>query len=124
MDFEIVHGNGLGSPCSTRSILGGACGFAGHGVLFPAFNAGILYSTPKLAGLQGTVGFFDPTVNSETGYEITPYPRIEGQISYNFRDMFKVFGEGMWQRLINTTPVQDPTTMAPAVGADGKLVDQ
>jgi Gram-negative porin len=40
MDAEIVHGTGLGFPCSTRTILGGACGFAGHGVLFPAFNAG------------------------------------------------------------------------------------
>ena len=29
MDAEIVHANGMGSPCSTRIILGGACGFAG-----------------------------------------------------------------------------------------------
>lgn len=107
MDAEIVHANGLGSPCSTRTILGGACGFAGHGVLFPAFNAGVLYSTPSLAGLQLTLGLFDPSVNSERAYEITPYPRVEGQISYTLRNVFKIFGEGMWQRLINTNPILD-----------------
>ena len=107
MDYEIVHANGLGSPCSTRQILGGACGFAGHGILFPGFNAGALYATPKFAGIQATVGLFDPTVNSEKGYEITPYPRIEGQLSFNYHDQFKVFGEGMWQRLINTSPLKD-----------------
>jgi len=42
MDAEIVHANGMGSPCTTRQILGGACGFVGHGVLFPYFNAGFL----------------------------------------------------------------------------------
>ena len=107
MDGEIVHANGLGSPCSTRQILGGACGFAGHGVLFPGFNAGVLYSTPSFSGIQATVGLYDPSVNSEKTYEITPYPRVEAQLSYNFADHFKVFGEGMWQRLVNTTPLRD-----------------
>ena len=107
MDAEIVHANGMGSPCSTRSILGGACGFAGHGVLFPAFNAGFLYSTPSLAGIQLTVGLFDPSVNSEKAYEVTPYPRLEAQLSLNLKNVFKVFGEAMWQRLINTNPIRD-----------------
>jgi len=107
MDADIVHADGLGSPCSTRQILGGACGFAGHGVLFPAFNAGALYSTPKFVGIQATLGLYDPSVNSEKAYEITPYPRFEAQLSYNFNDQLKVFGEGMWQRLINTAPLKD-----------------
>jgi hypothetical protein len=105
----------LGSPCSTRQILGGACGFAGHGILFPGFNAGALYATPKFVGIQATVGLYDPTVNSEKQYEVTPYPRLEGQISYNWQDHLKVFGEGMWQRLINTSPLKD--------GAGNVLVD-
>ncbi|HXK17541.1 MAG TPA: porin, partial [Polyangiaceae bacterium] len=107
MDYEIVHGMGLGSPCSTHQILGGACGFAGHGILFPGFNAGFLYSTPKVVGLQATAGVYDPSLNSERGYLITPYPRIEGQVAYNFQDHFKVFGEAMWQRLINQAPLKD-----------------
>jgi hypothetical protein len=122
MDAEIVHANGLGSPCSTQSILGGACGFAGHGVLFPAFNASFLYSTPKLAGLQATVGLFDPSVNSEKNYEITPYPRIEAQIAYNFHDTLKVYGEAMWQRLINTSPVTD-TNGDPVLDANMRPTD-
>ena len=125
MDYEIVHANGLGSPCSTRQILGGACGFAGHGILFPGFNAGALYSTPKLVGIQGTVGLYDPTVNSEKGYEITPYPRVEAQLAYNFQDHFKVFGEAMWQRLINTTALHDNTVaMTPILDAAGNKRDQ
>lgn len=107
MDGEIVHANGLGSPCSTRQILGGACGFAGHGALFPGFNAGAMYSTPKFVGIQATVGLFDPSVNSEKAYEVTPYPRIEAQLSYNFENHVKVFAEGMWQRLINSAPLKD-----------------
>jgi hypothetical protein len=123
MDGEIVHADGVGSPCSTRQILGGACGFAGHGVLFPAFNAGVLYSTPKFVGIQATVGFYDPSVNSEKGYEITPYPRVEAQLSYNFNDQFKVFGEGMWQRLINTAALKDLEGNV-VIDTDGKPRDQ
>jgi hypothetical protein len=123
MDAEIVHANGMGSPCSTRQILGGACGFAGHGILFPGFNAGVLYSTPKFVGLQATVGVYDPTVNSEKQYEITPYPRFEGQISYNWQDHVKVFGEGMWQRLININGLKD-ADMMPVIDAAGKPKDQ
>jgi hypothetical protein len=123
MDAEIVHANGLGSPCSTRSILGGACGFAGHGVLFPAFNAGFLYSTPSLGGLQLTAALFDPTVNSEKAYEITPYPRLEAQLAYKFRQVLKVFGEAMWQRLINTNPVMDDMGN-PVPDASGRPTDR
>jgi len=123
MDADIVHANGLGNPCSTRVILGGACGFAGHGVLFPGFNAGFLYSTPSLAGLQVTVGVYDPSVNSEKGYEITPYPRLEGQLSYNLHDTLKVFVEGMWQRLINTNPLRDDMSM-PILDASGRPLNE
>lgn len=124
MDAEIVHANGLGNPCSTRSILGGACGFAGHGVLFPAFNAGILYSTPSLGGLQITGALFDPSVNSEKSYEITPYPRLEAQVAFQYRKIFKVFAEAMWQRLINSSPITDPTTGEPVLDTNGKPKNQ
>ena len=123
MDADIVHANGLGSPCSTRSILGGACGFAGHGVLFPAFNAGFLYSTPSLAGIQLTVGLFDPSVNSEKGYEVTPYPRLEAQLSYNLHETLKLFVEGMWQRLINSNPLRDDMSN-PILDANGRPLNE
>ena len=123
MDADIVHGTGMGFPCSTQEVLGGACGFAGHGVLFPAFNAGLLYNTPNLAGVKVTVGLYDPSVNSERNYTVTPYPRIEGQVAYNYGDMFKVFGEAMWQRLINGNPVMDMNGN-PVKDASGKPEDQ
>ena len=123
MDAEIVHGNGLGSPCTTRIILGGACGFAGHGVLFPGFNAGVLYSTPNLAGIRATVGIYDPSVNSEKAFEITPYPRVEGQLSYNLHETLKVFVEGMWQRLINSTGLRDDMG-TPILDANGRPLNQ
>jgi hypothetical protein len=124
MDAEIVHGNGMGSPCTTRQILGGACGFVGHGVLFPYFNAGFLYGTPSLGGFQATVGAYDPTINTEKGYEITPYPRMEAQLSYSLSGTFKVFGEAMWERLINTAPLKDPVTMMTVIDSNGKPKDQ
>jgi hypothetical protein len=124
MDGEIVHANGLGSPCSTRAILGGACGFAGHGALFPGFNAGFLYSTPSLGGLTLTAALFDPSVNSEKAYEITPYPRLEAQVAYKFRNVFKVFAEAMWQRLINSSPITDPVTHEPVLDASGRPRNQ
>jgi hypothetical protein len=128
MDAEIVHANGLGSPCSTRLILGGACGFAGHGVLFPGFNAAVLYSTPNLSGVQLTVGAFDPSVNSARQYDITPYPRLEAQLSVNVRGVFKMFAEAMWQRLINSRGVTvfDPVMMAqvPVLDANGRPVNR
>lgn len=124
MDGEIVHANGLGSPCSIKVILGGACGFAGHGVLFPGFNAGALYSTPKFVGIQATVALFDPSINAEKGYEIAPYPRFEGQIAYNYQDHFKVFGEAMWQRLINSAPLKNPVSGDPILDAAGKPQNQ
>ena len=123
MDAEIVHANGLGSPCSTRSILGGACGFAGHGVLFPAFNAGFLYSTPSLAGIQLTLGLFDPSVNSEKGYEITPYPRLEAQISYNLHNDSRCSAKRMWQRLINSNPITGRHG-EPVLDANGRPTQQ
>jgi hypothetical protein len=123
MDADIVHGTGLGFPCSTQVVLGGACGFAGHGVLFPAFNAGLLYNTPTLAGLKLTVGVYDPSVNSERNYTITPYPRIEGQLSYSYLNMLKVFGEVMWQRLINGNPIMDMNGNV-VLDANGKPEDQ
>jgi hypothetical protein len=123
MDAEIVHANGMGSPCTTRIILGGACGFAGHGVLFPAFNAGVLYSTPNLVGIRATVGIYDPSVNSEKGYEITPYPRVEAQLSYNLHETLKLFVEGMWQRLINSNGLRDDMGM-PILDANGRPLNQ
>ena len=37
-------------------------------------------------GFRSRSGLYDPSVNSEKGYEITPYPRLEAQLSYNLHE--------------------------------------
>jgi hypothetical protein len=124
MDYDIVHGNGLGFPCSVQSVHGGACGFAGHGVLYPGFNAGVVYNTPDLAGFQLTAGIFDPVAITERTYTITPLPRVEAELTFNVSGHLKVFGDALWQRLSNENPLKDPTTMMPIVDANGKTTKQ
>jgi len=99
LDYEIEHEYGLGHPCAIRMVQGGACGHAGHGILFPGYNAGIVYNTPELAGLQLSAGAFDPSVVTERGYERTPYPRVEGELAFKIPKYFHASVSGMWQRI-------------------------
>jgi hypothetical protein len=78
--------------------MGAACGHAGHGVLFPSYNAGLVYATPEVIGLQLSAGAYDPAANSERTYERTPYPRIEAELTYHFRSYFRAFTGALWQR--------------------------
>jgi predicted porin len=118
LDYEIEHGYGLGHPCAIRTVMGAACGHAGHGVLFPSYNAGIVYNTPELAGLQLSVGAYDPAANSERTYERTPYPRIEAEATYHFRKYVHAFVGALWQRFgSNTDPTQNPDATGVNYGA-------
>ena len=108
MDYDIHHGSGLGFPCAVRTVSGGACGFAGHGLLFPSFNAGVVYNTPDLFGLQLSVGAYDPAAISERQYEITPYPRVEAELAYKLPGHFRLFADVLWQRVGNNVPLMDP----------------
>jgi Gram-negative porin len=106
LDYDIAHGYGLGSPCMivNRAPSWGpiaACGHVGFGVLFPAFNAQISYNTPELAGFQLTVGIFDPSTVKEQSYTRTPYPRVEGELSYKFQKYVHAEVSGSWQRIGN-----------------------
>ena len=118
MDYDLVHGTGLGNPCTVRTVQGGACGFAGHGLLFPNFSAGVVYNTPNLAGFQLSVGAYDPVAITERDYEITPYPRVEAEATFVVEDHFKVFADMLWQRLINTAPLKEE--LGGGLDANGK----
>jgi hypothetical protein len=98
-DYDIEHNYGLGSPCSLTLVTGGACGHAGFGILFPAFNAGIVYNTPEVAGFQLSAGMFDPAAISEATYDRTPFPRIEGELTFKVPKYFNASVSGEWQRL-------------------------
>jgi predicted porin len=98
MDYDIMHGMGLGFPCSVLTAKGGACGFAGHGVLFPSFGAGFVYDTPDLSGFQATIGAFDPIAVSEKTYQRTPFPRIEAELAFKIPALH-IFADALWQRI-------------------------
>jgi len=104
LDYDIEHGYGLGSPCMIVNRVPGhgpiaACGHVGFGILFPAFNAQLTYNTPKFAGFQLTAGLFDPAAVSERGYERTPLPRVEGELSFQAPKYFHAEVSGSWQRI-------------------------
>jgi hypothetical protein len=108
INYEYAHNYGLGHPCSPQFVSGGACGHAGHGTTFPGFNAGIVYTTPTLAGLALSLGLYDPATIAVGRYERTPYPRLEGELTFKAPDYFHAFGHGFWQRLERTDT--DPVT--------------
>jgi len=123
LDYDIEHAYGLGHPCAVRSSGGGACGHAGHGLLFPSFNAGIVYNTPDLAGFQVSVGAYDPAAISERNYERTPLPRIEAELTYKLPNVFHVFADALWQRIGNNDPITDAMGN-PVLDGGGKPVQQ
>ncbi len=99
LDYDVVHEYGLGSPCAIQVAQGGACGFAGYGILFPAYNAGVVYNTPDIGGFQLSVGAFDPSVVSTASYQRTPYPRLEGEATFDVPKYFKATASGQWQKI-------------------------
>jgi hypothetical protein len=109
LDYEVEHGFGLGYPCAIKEVHGGACGHAGFGLLFPGFHSGFVYSTPKVGGLQLSVGAYDPIQFAESNYRRTPYPRPEAELTFATPNkVFKAFVGGLWQR-ISASLVADPT---------------
>ncbi len=118
LDYDVVHAYGLGSPCAIQAAQGGACGFAGFGLLFPAYNAGLVYNTPELAGLQLSVGAFDPSAVSTASYQRTPYPRMEGDLTYSVPRYFKASVSGQWQRIgQNAAPFLDVDAVGASLSA-------
>lgn len=110
LDYDLEHNNGLGHPCTTKIVTGGACGHSGFGILFPGFHAGLVYNTPELGGLQLSVGLYDPAQIAEGAYRRTPLPRVEGELTFQVPDHFRAFAGGLWQKLSRNQT--DPTTMA------------
>lgn len=104
LDFNYQHGNGLGYPCASDNS-DPTCGMVGYGVIFAGFNPQLTYTTPKVGGLELSVGLFDP-VNAPGKYEATPWPRIEGELDYDaeflvsgVKSNFHAFANGMVQTM-------------------------
>ncbi len=100
VDYDLEHSEGLGHPCATKVVSGGACGHSGFGVLFPGFHAGLVYNTPVLGGLQLSGGVFDPAALNEGAYRRTPLPRVEAELTFAIgQRTIQLFAGTLWQRL-------------------------
>lgn len=100
---------GLGWPGSVSSISGSGptAGMVGFGVLANGFGAGLTYATPDLGGAQLSVGLYD--ANSLVGsgiWERVKWPRAEAELTFERKigtvGMFKLFGNGAWQKVYST----------------------
>jgi len=116
-----AHGNGVGYPCDVANF-GPACGHVGFGVQYPGFTPSIRYNTPDtLGGFRFEAGIFDPVTLNVHGYERTPFPRVEGELAYQYQKdedpaMVKAWVSGTWQRMLQSN--DDPRTRVSLKSAD------
>lgn len=108
LDYDIEHNYGLGHPCATKVVAGGACGHSGFGILFPGFHAGLVYNTPEVGGLQLSAGLFDPVALAEGAYRRTPLPRAEAELTFQVPDHFRMFAGTLWQRVSRNNQPMTP----------------
>jgi len=129
VDAQIAHDYGIGYPCMIEDASGGACGMAAFGAIFPGFEPGFVYTTPKVGGFELAVGVYDPANVGLAQLNRSPLPRLEGEASFGIQDSVRVFASGFWQAMEGTVPdtsggvqgaLKDIT--ATAYGAQGGLM--
>jgi hypothetical protein len=69
----------VGNPCLAEASTI-ACGSVGAGPIYAGYNAQLRYITPRFAGFEVQLSLEDPS--SLPDYQITPTPRVEGEVSY------------------------------------------
>jgi predicted porin len=110
----------VGNPCQL-DVATIACGSVGAGPIYAGYNAQLRYASPRLAGLQLQASIEDPS--SLPDYQITRYPRAEGELSYLLRlglDGKLVFtGQGLVQQLSKINGTQNGTVSTNAWGGMG-----
>ena len=110
IDYLYGHGFAVGAPQGFNDQ-GPTAGHIGFGVLANVFAAGVVYSTPRFAGLQLNVGYYDPAVLVGQRYARTKGGRPEAQATYdvNFAQnaSLHAFVEGAFQKLYDTNGSND-----------------
>jgi hypothetical protein len=105
IDFLYGHGFGVGNPAGFDTF-GPSGGHIGYGVVAPVFVANVQYATPKLAGFQATIGYFDPGALVGLYWTRTKFGRPEGELAYDAElgsfTKLHLFGTGAWQRMYAT----------------------
>ncbi len=104
VDAQIAHDYGIGYPCMIEDASGGACGMAAFGAIFPGFEPGFVYTTPKVGGFELAVGVYDPANVGLAQLNRSPLPRLEAEASFGIQDTFRVFASGFWQTMEGTVP--------------------
>jgi hypothetical protein len=114
---------GLGWPGGVSSISGSGpgAGMVGFGVLANGFGGGITYATPVMAGAQISFGVYDSNSLVGSGvWERTKWPRAETEITFERKlggtGMFKLFGNGAWQKVYNKEGPGDGTIIGAGYG--------
>jgi hypothetical protein len=117
-DFLYGHGYGVGFPGNINDR-GPTAGLIGFGVLAAFFSPGIMYATPKLAGLQLSVGAYDPTP-IPGNWEQTRYPRPEAELTFDGTlgpVLVHLFANGAYQSLYNPGSISSETMAGAGYGA-------
>lgn len=121
-DFLYGHGYSLGFPGTIDSQpVGPANGMIGFGVLASFFTAGIMYTTPSLAGLALSVGVYDPTTLPGF-YESTRDARPEAELTYDLTTgpvKLHLFGNGGYQTFYK--PASNTSVTGYGAGYGGRL---
>ncbi len=114
---------GLGWPgtVSSLSSAGPGAGHVGFGILGNGFGAGISYATPDMSGFKLEVGLYDANnIPGQVALERTKWPRVEGEATYEMElgslGMFKLFGNGAYQKLYAREGHQEQTVVGAGYG--------
>jgi predicted porin len=94
---------GLGFPGSISNFSQSTAGSVGFGVLASGFGAGLVYATPRLGGLQLSVGAYDPNaIPQRPLLNRARWPQTQGELTFDTKfgksGFFKLFANGAWQR--------------------------
>src|SRR5579859_1095067 len=121
IDALYGHGYGVGFPASVDSH-GPASGHIGFGIVGAGEDSGIVYESPTSAGVQLTVGLYDP-FQIEGAWRRTKWPRPEAELTYNQSiagfGKFVLFGNGAFQDLYEPDAIQ--RTSVWGVGYGGRV---
>jgi Gram-negative porin len=122
IDVAYAHRYGVGFSGNSVDSSGPSQGQIGFGVLGSGFAAGFVYATPRLAGLQLSVGVFDP-IALQGAWDRTKMPRPEAELTFEheFGTFGKVilFGNGAYQKLYKKD--SSDSTQAAGFGYGGRV---
>jgi hypothetical protein len=122
IDVAYAHRFGVGYPGSSVDSYGPTTGQIGFGVLGSGFASGFVYATPSFAGLQLSLGAFDP-IALQGAWDRTDLLRPEAELTFeqSFGKTSKVilFGNGAYQKLYRRDSSE--ATTAAGFGYGGRL---